>query len=122
MVFNWLSINGTQVKRVGRFKYLGINMKENLDPEVEIKCRIEMARETFSKRDDTLSLEIWEEMTECYVRSVLLYGVETRMLNIGTMNRLEAFEIWPHRRVLRITWLQHVTNKQFLQRANKDED
>ncbi|KYN02133.1 hypothetical protein ALC62_07054 [Cyphomyrmex costatus] len=34
------------------------------------------------------------------------------------MNRLEAFEMWCYRRILRISWIDHVTNESVLRRMH----
>lgn len=59
-------------------------------------------------------------MIKCYVWSVLLYGVEAWTLEVGTINRLEAFEMWIHRRMLRISRTDMVSNVEVLRRANTD--
>lgn len=118
-----LELNGSQIERVSKFKYLGSIITEDLNPDCEIKCRIEIARATFNNMrsflcNDNLNLKLRQRMVECYVWSVLLYGVETWTLKVRTMNQLEAFEMWLHRRMLRIPWTQHVTNENVLRRAN----
>ena len=38
------------------------------------------------------------------------------------MNKLEAFEMWCYRRILRISWKDRVTNPSVLQRLHKDRE
>jgi len=38
------------------------------------------------------------------------------------MNKLEAFEMWVYRRVLRIPWTARRTNDEFLRIINKDRE
>jgi len=54
----------------------------------------------------------------CYVWTVLLYGMEGWTLKMSTMNKLEAFEMWIYRRVLKIPW----TNDEVLRIINKDRE
>ena len=61
-------------------------------------------------------------MVKCYVWSVLLYGVEAWTLKVSTMNRLEAFEMWIHRRILRIAWTDKVSNSEVLRRAKTERE
>jgi len=56
------------------------------------------------------------------VWTVLLYGIEGWTLNISTMNKLEAFEMWVYRRVLRIPWSAKRTNDEVLRIINKDRE
>nr|CAH7722793.1 unnamed protein product [Callosobruchus chinensis] len=49
-------------------------------------------------------------MIKCYVWSVLLYGAEAWTLNAAVINRIEAFKMWTLRRMLKISWTEHVRN------------
>jgi len=116
-----LELNGSQIERVSRFKYPDSFVAEDLNPDCEMKCRIEIARATSNNMrsflcNDNLNLKL----RQCYVWSELLYGVETWTLKVRTMNQLENFEMWLHRRMLRIPWTQHVTNENVLRRANTE--
>ncbi|CAH2243087.1 jg14109 [Pararge aegeria aegeria] len=48
--------------------------------------------------------------------SVLLYGVEAWTLTETMSRKLEAFEMWVYRRMLRISWTDRVRNSTVLQR------
>lgn len=49
----------------------------------------------------------------------MLYGCETWIIHVGEWNRIKAFEIWCYRKMLRISWTEHVTNEEMLQRAGE---
>ena len=59
---------------------------------------------------------------KCYVYSVLLYGVETWTLKAETLSKLQAFELWLYRRILKIPWTDKVTNEEVLRRMNTTAD
>lgn len=42
-----LTLNGTNIKRVERYKYLGTWVNSEADPDTEIKSRTEIARKYF---------------------------------------------------------------------------
>ena len=120
-----ITIYGKPIEQVARFKYLGCWLTDNLDPDLEIRTRIEMARATFLKMktllaDRSLRITTRLRFVKCYVYSVLLYGVEAWTMKVSTMNRLEAFEMWIYRRMLRISWVDHVTNDEVLRRMGED--
>ncbi|CAG9827311.1 unnamed protein product [Diabrotica balteata] len=50
----------------------------------------------------------------------ILYGAESWTLNRNTINRLNAFEIWTFRRLLRIPWEDRVTNAEVLRRIGRE--
>ncbi|CAG9837974.1 unnamed protein product [Diabrotica balteata] len=43
-------------------------------------------------------------MLRCYIFSVLFYGVESWTLNEDMYRKLETFEMWLHRRILKIPY------------------
>jgi len=55
-------------------------------------------------------------MVKAFVWSVALYGSETWTLQKEDIRRLEAFEVWIWRRMMKIVpWTEHKTNKQIVQ-------
>lgn len=61
-------------------------------------------------------------MLRCYVFPILLYGVESWTLNEDMCRKLEAFEMWLYRRILRIPWTDRVTNEEVLRRMKKNRE
>ena len=59
---------------------------------------------------------------KAYVLSVLLYGVEGWTLRISMINKIEAFEMWLYRRMLRIPWVDRVSNERVLGLMGKDRE
>ena len=122
-----LIINQETVEKVTRFKYLGSTINAELDDDEEIKIRCGIARTTFRKMEKALlhrsfPLDIRLRVVKCYIWSVLLYGVETWSLKVRSMNRLEAFEMWTLRRMLRIPWTDRISNAEVLERAETDRE
>nr|CAH7739677.1 unnamed protein product [Callosobruchus chinensis] len=90
--------------------------------ELEIRCRIEQARATFLRlkkflTNRNLNFKLRYRMVKCYVWSVLLYGAEAWTLKAATINRIEAFGMWTLRRMLEISWTEHVRNDDVLRMA-----
>uniref|UniRef100_A0A8D8Q737 Uncharacterized protein n=2 Tax=Cacopsylla melanoneura TaxID=428564 RepID=A0A8D8Q737_9HEMI len=67
-----------------------------------------------------LHLDIKIRLLRCYVFSVLFYGVEAWTLTEASAKKIEAFEMWLYRRILRVSWKDKVTNKEILRRMNKE--
>lgn len=103
--------------------YLGCTLNSDWDHSREIKGRIEKARGTFNKMRNVLcnlSLNIHTRIRilKCYVLSTLLYGAEAWTLTDASCKRIDVFEMWCYRRMLRISWIHHVSNDTVLQRIN----
>lgn len=120
-----LKINNIEIERVKNFKYLGVLLNDQWDASKEIRCRIEMARDAFFKYSKVLtshdiSLATKSRFIKCYVWSVLLYAAEVWTVKATDEKRLEAFEMWVYRRILKIPWTDHVPNIEVLRRMNLD--
>ena len=71
--------------------------------------RIELARSAFEKMSKVLTsrninIQTRKRAPQCDIWSILLYGSETWTLTKATQNKLEAFEMWIYRRMMRISW------------------
>jgi hypothetical protein len=133
LVFSKTPINvqvyakGQIIEQVNSIKYLGTNINSQCNPKKEILSRIEQARKTFMSiktfftRSD-LSLQLRIRMIRCYVFSVLLYGCESWTMDSEIEKRIDAFEMYIYRRMLRIPWVQRVTNVEVLRRMCKQKE
>ncbi|KAI5752582.1 hypothetical protein M8J77_018365 [Diaphorina citri] len=120
-----LYAKGEKLEKVERYNYLGTNVNSSMDYGAEIKIRIEKARASFMKMkklftNRDLSLDLRIRMLRCYIFTVLLYGVEAWTLNKSCERKLEAFEMWTYRRILKISWTERVTNTEALRRIKKN--
>lgn len=120
-------VRGTPIETVTTIKYLGTQLNNDWEQVREIRIRIEKARSYFNRMRTVLcnmklNLILRTRLLKCYVFSVLMYGVEAWTLTDAACKRLEAFELWCYRRMLRISWTHHVTNETVLQRMNKDKE
>ena len=46
---------------------------------------------------------------------LVLYGSETRTMQKEDIKRLEAFEMWLWRRIMKVKWTEHKTNEEVLE-------
>ncbi|CAG9831261.1 unnamed protein product [Diabrotica balteata] len=69
-----------------------------------------------------IKLEIKVRLLKCYVFSDLFYGVESWTLTEASLKRLEAFEMWCYRRMLKIFWIDRVTNEEVLHRMGTERE
>jgi len=113
-----LWVHNTKIKQVNRFSYLGRLITSDGWCDREIKRRIAMSRETFSKIKKILCnpkipVATRLRVLECYVLPVLKYGSETWTVSKEMENRIIQAEMWFLRRLLRIGWESHTTNEGF---------
>lgn len=121
-------IIGTEpVQQVNKYCYLGSFVNSEWDQSMEIRSRIEKARTAFNNmrslfvsRDLSIKLKI--RLAKCYIFPVLLYGMEAWTMMENLMKRVESFELWIYRRILRISWTEHITNEEVLRRLGKSRE
>ena len=106
-----ISIEGKPIEQVEKMVYLGHVVTETGKGDTEIKRRIAIARSSFTFLYKVLtsrevSLDTRIRLLKCYIWSTLLYGCETWALSKIFEKRIEAFEIWTFRRILKISYLE----------------
>jgi hypothetical protein len=118
-----ITIDQKQLENVESFKYLGTILTNDGRCTCEIKCWIARATAAFNKKSTlftgTLDLELRRKLVKCYVWSIVLYGAETWMLWAVDQKQLESFEMWCWRRMEKISWTDHVRNKEVLLRVKE---
>lgn len=113
-----------EIENVQTYSYLGTLIEKEWKSIGEIKRRIGMAKEVFNKKKRLLcntgmELNLRKRLAKCYVWSVLAYGSEAWTMGKKERDRVEAFEMWVWRRMERISWTDHVSNEQVLDRVHE---
>ena len=111
------TVHNNNLEEVQHFKYLGSFISADGDIEKEISTRIGLAAQAFSKLQNVWNSSVLQTSTKLKiyrsnVRSVLLYASETWRTNKRIESRLRGFEGGCLRRILHISWQQHVTNRE----------
>ena len=113
-----ITIGQHRVEQVQQFKYLGALITEDGRCTKEIKCRIAMAKQAFTRRKKILcskmSIALRSRLVKTLVWPVLLYGSETWTVKKEERKSLEAFEMWLWRKMARVSWIDKKTNEEVL--------
>jgi hypothetical protein len=93
-----IQINGRLLEQVKSFVYLGHTITEDDKRDTEIRKRICISKSTFINMKSFLtSKQITNKLkmriARCYVYSILLYGVESWILN-KMMDKISVFQMW----------------------------
>ena len=86
---------------------------------MKIKRRIEIARNTFNNMKSVpssrnISINTRIRLTKCYVWSTLLYSAEIWTITKTLTKRIDASEMWTYRQMLRISWIENISNEELL--------
>ena len=117
-----IKVDGSTLEQVSKFVYLGQLITEDGKCEEEIKRRIGMARTNFINMRDVLAsrkltLNTRKRLIRCYILSTFLYASETWSFSKESLQRIDAFEMWLFRRMLRISYEERRTNEDVMRMA-----
>ena len=110
---------GKQWKQCQDFIFLGSKITADGDCSHEIKRRLRLGRKVmtnldsiFKSRDITLPTKVC--LVKAMVFPVVRYGCESWTVKKAERPRLDAFELWCWRRLLRVPWTARRSNQSIL--------
>jgi hypothetical protein len=117
-----VQVAGNTVDVVETFTYLGSLIDRNGRSEAELARRIAIARDCMTQLDrniwrSSISVATKIRLYSVYVLPVFLYGAETWSMTKAMSAKVDAFDQWCLRRILRILYSQHVTNAEIRRRT-----
>ena len=121
-----IKVNGEVLKQVQNFKYLGQLITSNGRTDTEVRRRIEISRQKLINMKDIITsrnirLETRKRLVRCYILSTFLYASETWTFSSDIWKKIEAFEMWIYRKMLKVPYTAHMTNEEVLKRVNVKE-
>ena len=108
-------IDGETVETVADFIFLGSKITADGDSSHEIKRHLLLGRKVMTNLDNILKSRDITLLTKvCLVKAVFLpvvmYGCESWTVKKAECRRIDAFELWCWRRLLRIPWTEKRPN------------
>ena len=117
-ITSW-EIDGKTVETVSDFIFLGSKIIADGDCSREIKRRLLLGSKVMTNlesilksRDITLSTKVC--LVKAMVFPVVIYGRESWTINKAECQRIDAFELWCWRRLLRVPWTARRSNQSIL--------
>ena len=115
-----MEIDGETVETVSDFIFLGSKITADGDCSHEIKRRLLLGREVMTNLDSILkSRDITLPTKVCLVKamvfSVVMHGCESWSIKKAECQRIDAFELWCWRRLLRVLWTARRSNQSILE-------
>ena len=111
-------IDGETVETVSDFIFLGSKITADGDCSHEVKRRLLLGSKVmtnldniFKSRDIPLPTKV--RLVKAMVFPVVMYGCESLTVMKAERQRIDAFELWYWRRVLRVPWAAKRSNSQF---------
>ena len=117
-ITSW-QIDGETVETVPDFIFLSSQITADGDCSHEIKRHLLLGRKVMTNlysilknRNITLSTKVC--LVKAMVFPVVMYGCESWTIKKAELQRIDAFELWCWRRLLRVPWTARRSNKSIL--------
>ena len=121
-ITSW-QIGGETVETVADFIFLGSKITADDDCSLEIKRRLLLGRKfmtnldsIFKSRDITLPTKV--HLVKAMVFPVVMYGCKSWTIKKAECRRIDAFELWCWRRLLRVPWTARRANQSVLKQVS----
>ena len=123
-ISSW-EIDGEAMKTVTNFIFLGSKITADGDCSHEIKRRLLLGRKVMANlasilksRDITLPTKV--HLVKAIVFSVVMYECESWTIKKAEQWRIDAFEFWCWRRLLRVPWTARRSNQSILKEISPE--
>ena len=118
IITSW-EVDGETVETVSDFIFWGSKITADGDCSHEIKRRLLLERKAmtnldsiFKSRDITLPTKVC--LVKAMIFPVVMYGSESWTVKKAEHQRIDAFELWCWRRLLRVPWTARSSNQYIL--------
>ena len=123
-ITSW-QIDGERVKTAADLIFLGSKITADVDCSHEIKRRLLLGRKVTTNldsivksRDITLATNV--RLVKAMVFPVVTYGCESWTVKKAERQRIDAFELWCWRRLLRVPWTARISNQSNLKEVGPE--
>ena len=123
-ITSW-EIDGETVETVSDFIFLGSKITEDGDYSHEIRRHLLLGRKAMTNLDSILKSRDITLLTKvCLVKAmvfpVVIYGCESWTIKKAECQRIDAFELWCWRRLLRVPWIAREPNQSILKEISPE--
>ena len=115
----------TSLKGSSLFIFVGSKITAGGDYRHEIKRRLLLGRKVMTNLDSTLksrdiTLPMKVHLVKAMIFPVVIYGYESRTVKKAEHQRIDTFELWCWRRLLRVPWTARRSNQSILKEISPE--
>ena len=123
-ITSW-QINGKTLEIVTDFILLGSKITADGDCSYEIKRRLLFGRKAMTNLDNILksrdiTLLTKVHLVKAIIFPVVMYGCEIWTIKKAEHQRIDAFELWLWRKLLRVPWAARISKQSILKEINPE--
>ena len=121
----WWQIDGETIEAVTDFIFGGSKVTADGDCTHQIKRHLLLERKVTTNLDSILksrhiTLPTKVHLVKAMVFPVVMYGCESWTIKKAEHRRIDAFELWCWRRLLRVPWITRRSNQSFLKEISPE--
>ena len=121
----WWQIDGETIEVVTDFIFGGSKVTADGDCTHQIKRHLLLGRKVTTNLDRILksrhiTLPTKVHLVKAMVFPVVMYGCESWTIKKAEHRRIDAFELWCWRRLLRVPWITRRSNQSFLKEISPE--
>ena len=118
-------IDGETIETVRDFIFMGSKITADDDCSHEIKRHLLLGRKAMTNLDSILksrdiTLPTKVHLVKAMVFPVVMYGCESWIIKEAECRRIDAFELWCWRRLLRVPWIARRSNQSILKKISPE--
>ena len=122
---HFMAIDGETMETVTDFTFLGSKITADGDCSHKIKRRLLLGRKVMTNLDSILrnrgiTLPTKVHLVKAMVFPVVMYGCESWIVKKAERRRIDAFELWCWRRLLRVPWTARRSNQSILREISPE--
>ena len=123
-IVSW-QIDGEKVEAMADFIFLVSKIIGDVDCSHEIKRRLLLGRKTMTNLDSILkskdiTLPTKVHMVKAMIFPLVMYGCESWTIKKAEHRRIDAFELWCYRRLLKAPWTARRSNQPILKEISPE--
>ena len=122
-ITSW-QIDGETMETVRVFIFLGSKINADGDCSHEIKRRLLLGRKAMTNQDMLKSRDVTlltkARLVKAMVFPVVMYGCESCTIKKAEHQRIDAFELWCWRKLLRVLWTARRSNQSILKEISPE--
>ena len=120
-ITSW-QIDGETMETVRDFMFWGFKITADGDYSHEIKRRLLLGRKDMTNLDSILKCReiTLPTIDKAMVFSIVMYGCESWTIKKAECQRIDAFELWCWRRLLRLPWTARRSNQSILKEISPE--
>ena len=119
-ITSWHLLDGETMETVSDFIFLGSKITADDDCRHEIKRCLLLVRKAMTNLDRDITLPTKAHLVKALLFPIATYGCESWTIKKAEHQRIDAFELWRWRRLLRVPWTVRRSNQSILEEISPE--